>query len=231
MNCEECKFKDEVYVPPEIVENCDILFVGQNPGAKEQEDGYPFSVRGASGELIRKYLAELDAKGVTYSVTNALKCGTPKNKTPTKKETEVCYPKLKEDIERAKPDLVVALGKVAYRALTGDNSPITEKVGNIYYNYDPPILVALHPAIVSRGGFSAKAKAKFEKGILPALKYFDKDNPVNIIETDCLVSSEKYMALDLETDCIKPHKGKIKTVSVSDGEKTYFTTVENHDKI
>lgn len=222
-NCENCPFKDFGYVPPELKPNSDILFVGQNPGQEELKIGYPFCHKGNSGKLLRSYIEELDKKGLIYSITNALKCGTPNNKTPTPKQVQVCIDKLQEDIKFTTPKLIVALGKPALTALTGLKTGILKLNGHILRQYNPPIAVCVHPSFVNRRGRDLKI---FEKGILPALKYFDKEIKVEYKEVITILPTEEEIGFDIETDSLQPHLGKIKCFSVSDGNTALFVEIE-----
>lgn len=217
--CEKCKYKDFEYIAPELIPNSDLLIVGQNP--REEDKGKPFS--GESGKFLRKYLTKFDEKAIIYSITNAFKCKTPNNKSPTKKEMEICHPNLLEDIKITKPKLILALGKCAYMALTGENIAITSYVGKIIYDYPIPIAVCLHPSAITGYGRSI---GDFEKGFLPALKYFEKQEelPYKIVNT---IPPYRFpVGLDIETNSLNPYKGKLRSVSISEGTKALFAEVE-----
>lgn len=220
--CEKCKYKEFTYVPPSLVKNSDLLIVGQNPGAEEQEEGKVFM--GKCGQFLRNYLTSFDKKGIIYSITNALKCGTPNNKTPTKKELEICKPLLLQDIEYCSPKLILTLGKCAFISLTGKIESITPLIGHILYEYPVPILVGLHPSAVTGYG---KDRALFEKGILPALKFFDTKVEMSYKVENSIPAYNFPVGLDIETTSLCPYKGKIRSVSVSNGKKGIFAEVED----
>lgn len=221
MNCEGCKFKEEGYVAPILIEKSDILIVGQNPGANEIEEGYPFCRSGDCGKLLRKYTDIMEKKELKVSITNAMKCGTPNNKTPTKKETEVCKDKLNEDIRITTPKLIVVLGKVAMTAITGLTGKITTLNGHILREYSPPVLVCIHPGRVIRN----KDEKEFEKGILPAIKYFDKPVDIEYKVKETIPPNIEPVGFDIETTSLKPQRGELKCFSVSDGKKAIFVEV------
>ena len=223
--CEKCKFKEFTFVKPQLVKDCDLLIIGQNPGAEEQKEGYPFCLKGKCGNFLRtRYLPQFDKKGIKYSITNALKCGTPNNKTPTKKELDICKPSLIEDIKYCNPKLILTLGKPALMALTGITSAITPLVGKILYDYSPPICVCLHPSTVISYGKDLK---EFEKGILPALKYFDTQEELEYRTQENIEPLSFTVGLDIETTGLLPIKHKIKSVSISEGKKAIFSEIED----
>ncbi len=222
--CDSCPYRGLGYVEPQLIENSGVLFIGQNPGAEEVKDGYPFSVNGKCGEVLRKYLKVLDEKKIVYSITNAVKCHTPNNKIPSKKEGLLCLDKLQADIDYCNPKLIVVLGKVALRSLTNITDSILKLNGHILKDFSTPVLVCVHPSYVLRQG---KSEAVFEKGILPALSYFDKENEVEIIDRDSVEPTDELVGFDIETSSFKALKGKIKCFSVSNGEQAVFVGVED----
>ena len=217
--CKDCPYIDEIYVPPLLVEDSDILFVGQNPGATEQKSGIPSHPKGASGALLKKYTDTLPVK---FSITNALKCGTPNKKAPTTKEINRCKHRLIEEIKQLKPKLIVTLGKPAMVAVTGENSPILKSNGKIFRGEGIPVLVCVHPSFVVRG----KDEKIFEKGILPALKYFEENAVIDFKVLDTIPATDIEVGFDIETSSLRPQLGEIKCFSVSDGNKAVFVEVE-----
>jgi uracil-DNA glycosylase family 4 len=90
-----------------------VLFVGEAPGDVELEKGVPFI--GPSGQIIRKVLDELGLNN--YAMINVLKCHPPGNKTPTMDQMKNCLPFLKQQVSYFEPEVVIALGKIADKAL------------------------------------------------------------------------------------------------------------------
>lgn len=95
-----------------------VLFVGEAPGATEDERGRPFV--GKAGQRLRKVLRsvkfDLDEDGWA---TNALICRPPKNRTPTSAEVVYCRPNLTRTIKDLKPNVIVPLGGAAVSAVLG----------------------------------------------------------------------------------------------------------------
>lgn len=88
-----------------------ILFVGEAPGKKEDENGVPFV--GASGKLLDALLASIALTREDVYVTNIVKCRPPKNRDPSLEEIRICSPWLTKQLLCVRPQLVVTLGRHA----------------------------------------------------------------------------------------------------------------------
>lgn len=93
--------------------DAEIMLVGQNPGAEEDKQGRPFV--GRSGKYLNQVLAKNNINRETLFITSVVKCKTPGNRKPTKKEIEDCLPLLIEQIKSIKPKLIVLMGEVAWQ--------------------------------------------------------------------------------------------------------------------
>src|SRR5262249_44718949 len=88
------------------------LFIGEGPGADEDEQGEPFV--GQAGRLLDNMLAAIGCqRGRDTYIANVVKCRPPGNRTPTAEESAACAPFLDRQIEMVAPKLIVALGKTA----------------------------------------------------------------------------------------------------------------------
>ena len=101
-----------------------IVLVGEAPGMDEDKSGHPFV--GNAGQILRKCLLAAGIKPKDIFICNVLKCHPPKeldppsgNRKPSKKEIENCLPFLKQQLDIIKPEVVVAMGRVAAEALLG----------------------------------------------------------------------------------------------------------------
>ncbi len=90
-----------------------VMLVGQNPGEEEDKTGRPFV--GKSGKYLNKILEKNNINRKTLYVTNVIKCKTPKNRKPTKKEAEFFMPFLMKEINLVKPKILVLMGGVAWK--------------------------------------------------------------------------------------------------------------------
>ncbi len=113
--CELCKTRKQAVLGVGDVE-ADWLFVGEGPGAEEDERGEPFV--GQAGKLLDAMLAAIDLqRGENVYIANVVKCRPPGNRTPEPEETAACWPYLQRQIELIQPKLIVALGKPAAQTL------------------------------------------------------------------------------------------------------------------
>jgi uracil-DNA glycosylase family 4 len=135
----------------------DWLFVGEGPGAEEDERGEPFV--GQAGKLLDNMLAAIDLKrGENVYIANAVKCRPPENRTPEAEETVACWPYLERQIELLQPRLIVALGRPAAQSLLQAEVKIGAARGQLHRYRDIPVIVTYHPAYLLRN-LPDKAKA------------------------------------------------------------------------
>ncbi|MDD3791933.1 MAG: uracil-DNA glycosylase [Candidatus Bathyarchaeota archaeon] len=98
-------------VPGEGPINAKVMFIGQNPGAEEDQKGKPFI--GRAGKFLTKTLSDFGIKREDIFITNIVKHVSPKNRKPTPDEVAACLPYLVEQIEMIKPKIIVLLGASA----------------------------------------------------------------------------------------------------------------------
>lgn len=112
-HCKKCRLWQGAKhgVPGEGPLNAKVMFVGQNPGADEDELGRPFV--GRSGKYLTKTLAEFGIKREDVFITNIVKHVSPKNRKPFDDEVKACLPYLIEQIKIIKPKIIVLLGASA----------------------------------------------------------------------------------------------------------------------
>lgn len=138
-------------------ENADWLFIGEGPGAREDEIGEPFV--GQAGKLLDQMLAAIQLKrGEGVYIANIVKCRPPNNRNPTSDEARQCAPFLTRQIALIKPKLIVALGKVAAQNLLNRDDSISSLRGKVHSYSGIPLIVTYHPAYLLRS-LPDKAKA------------------------------------------------------------------------
>ncbi len=138
-------------------ENANWLFVGEGPGAEEDQRGEPFV--GQAGRLLDNMLAAIDLKrGTNVYIANIVKCRPPGNRNPEPAEAAQCEPYLARQIELIQPKLIVALGKVAAANLLNTDAPIGALRGKVHRYRDIPLIATYHPAYLLRS-LPDKAKA------------------------------------------------------------------------
>jgi DNA polymerase len=104
-------------VPGEGSSTARVMFVGEAPGAREDESGRPFV--GRSGDLLTELITEIGLSRDDVFITSILKSRPPDNRTPRRNEIEACLPHLFRQLELINPKYVVLLGGVAISSLIG----------------------------------------------------------------------------------------------------------------
>ena len=115
IKCKKCELykSRNKSVPGRGKKDNKIIFVGEAPGAEEDEKGIPFCGRG--GKLLRNSIREVGIEDTEVYITNLVKCRPPKNRRPTEEEIESCNKYLQEEIRLIKPKITVLLGKTAIK--------------------------------------------------------------------------------------------------------------------
>jgi DNA polymerase len=133
------------------------LFVGEGPGADEDELGDPFV--GQAGKLLDSMLAATGlARGREVYIANVVKCRPPGNRVPTPEEAAACAPFLDRQIELIQPKLIVALGKTAAIRLLNTEASLASLRGRVHRYRERRVVVTYHPAYLLRT-LPDKAKA------------------------------------------------------------------------
>lgn len=129
--------------------NANWLFVGEGPGAEEDEKGEPFV--GQAGKLLDNMLAAIGLRrGEDVYIANAVKCRPPQNRTPEAEEIAVCRPYLERQIALLQPKLIVALGRPAAQSLLQTEVKIASARGRVHDCHGIPLIVTYHPAYLLR---------------------------------------------------------------------------------
>lgn len=93
----------------------EIMFIGEAPGADEDEQGLAFV--GRAGQLLTRMIVAMGLTREEVFIANILKCRPPDNRPPTPEEMAVCMPYLKQQIAEVRPKVIVALGATAVLGL------------------------------------------------------------------------------------------------------------------
>src|SRR5215510_15294355 len=128
--------------------NADIMFVGEGPGADEDEQGEPFV--GRAGQLLNNMISAMGLKRGDVYIANVVKCRPPGNRTPEKDECDTCGPFLLRQIEVIRPKVIVALGAVAAKYLLAINDSMANLRGRWYDLKGSKLAVTYHPAYLLR---------------------------------------------------------------------------------
>ena len=138
-------------------ESAPWLFVGEGPGAEEDQEGEPFV--GPSGKLLDAMLTAAGLqRGREVYVANVVKCRPPGNRTPTLDEAAACAPLLDRQIDLIQPKLIVALGKTAVMRLTGSDASMASMRGTLHEYRGVAMVATYHPSYLLRS-LTEKLKA------------------------------------------------------------------------
>lgn len=139
----------------------DLMFVGEGPGAREDEQGVPFV--GRSGQLLDRLLAEeLGIDRTDCYITNVVKCRPPENRDPRPDEIAACRPYLEQQVALVDPAVIVTLGNFSSKLLLETDVGITKLRGRSYRFGDPErhLVPTFHPAAALRGGADVLARMR-----------------------------------------------------------------------
>ncbi|HEY6351539.1 MAG TPA: uracil-DNA glycosylase [Candidatus Angelobacter sp.] len=146
--------------------NADIMFVGEGPGADEDEQGEPFV--GRAGQLLNNMISAMGLKREEVYIANVVKCRPPGNRTPEKDECDTCGPFLLRQIEVVRPKVIVALGAVAAKYLLAINDSMANLRGRWYDLKGAKLAVTYHPAYLLR---DPRQKKEAWKDLQMVMKY------------------------------------------------------------
>ncbi len=155
----------------------ELMFVGEAPGADEDEQGEPFV--GKAGQLLTKIIQAMGFERSDIYIANVLKCrpdmpaGESGNRKPKPAEMATCLPWLGEQIALVRPKVIVALGATAVEGLLGDTSPMRDLRGRWLDFQGTPVMVTYHPAYLLRNQ-SLSEKRKVWEDMLLALEKLGK---------------------------------------------------------
>jgi DNA polymerase len=150
--------------------DADLLFVGEAPGATEDEQGEPFV--GRSGDVLNEGLRAVGIDRADVRITNTVRCRPPENRDPRAEERENCRGYLDREIAAVDPELVITLGKVPAEHLLGRSVGVTNEAGDIHEatigEQPRRVLVCVHPAATM---YDPSQRDTFEAAIETAAAY------------------------------------------------------------
>ena len=123
--------------------DADLMFVGEAPGAREDEQGIPFV--GAAGKLLGELLAEVGLDRTDVFICNVLKCRPPGNRDPLPGEIENCQAYLMRQVELIQPRVICTLGNFAMKLLRGEPTGISRLHGQAEIRVIGERAVRLYP--------------------------------------------------------------------------------------
>jgi uracil-DNA glycosylase len=128
--------------------NADLMFVGEAPGADEDEQGFPFV--GRAGQLLTKIIESIGLQREDVFIGNINRCRPPGNRAPEPPETAACRPFLLREVAVVKPKVIVVLGATAAHNLLQTKTPISKLRGNFQEYLGVKVMPTFHPAYLLR---------------------------------------------------------------------------------
>lgn len=125
-----------------------IMFVGEGPGATEDELGRPFV--GPAGRLLDRILAAAGFERGDVYITNTVLCRPPGNRAPHPDEAQACREWFERRLAIIRPAILVCLGASAARSLLGDDLRITRDRGRWHLYSGIRTMPTFHPAALLR---------------------------------------------------------------------------------
>jgi DNA polymerase len=125
-----------------------LVFVGEGPGADEDQQGEPFV--GKAGQLLTKMIEAMGYRREQVYIANVVKCRPPGNRNPEPDEIEACEPFLRRQLEAVGPRVIVALGKFAAQTLLRSEIPISKLRGTWSSYQGVKLMPTFHPAYLLR---------------------------------------------------------------------------------
>jgi DNA polymerase len=139
----------------------DVFFLGEAPGAREDEQGLPFV--GASGRFLDELLESIGLNRTQVFISNVVKCRPPGNRDPHTPEVEACKRYLDRQLELIQPRLVVTLGRFAMDRFFAEGR-ISEIHGQPQRIDGVVTLPLYHPAAaLYRGSLRSAVKEDFQR--------------------------------------------------------------------
>lgn len=126
----------------------EVLFIGEGPGANEDEQGLPFV--GAAGKLLDDMLAMIGLKREAVYITNIVKCRPPQNRDPLNTEKDACIGYLRRQVAMMRPKIIVCLGRIAAAELIKPDFKITQEHGQFFEKRGVQMTALYHPAALLR---------------------------------------------------------------------------------
>ena len=155
---------------------CDLMLIGEAPGADEDAQGLPFV--GRAGQLLTKILESVGIKRPDdIYIANTLKCRPPNNRPPQANEQAACWAYLEAQIKHVKPKIILLAGAPACRAVLKSEEPMSKIRGQWKKlpglpagkaGTDISVMPIFHPSYLLRSPSKEKGKPKWPE--TPAIK-------------------------------------------------------------
>ncbi len=180
--CDKCSLSQTRTntVPGSGNPSSEILFVGEAPGQREDEQGIPFC--GAAGKFLDEMLVSIGLDRNQVFIANTLKCRPPQNRDPEEGEKAVCRPYLDRQVEIINPKLIVCLGRHSVANFMPGAGGISKLHGKAVRRPNGQVYLALyHPAAALHNGGLRQTLVDDFKKIPAILKKIDSEKKDKIV--------------------------------------------------
>jgi uracil-DNA glycosylase len=149
-DCQRCKLAPtrKTIVFGQGSPSADLMFIGEAPGADEDEQGLAFV--GKAGQLLTRIIEAMGLRRDDVFIANILKCRPPNNRNPEPDEILACQGFLDQQVASIRPRVIVALGKFAGQWLLKTADPISRIRGRLGAYNGIPVMPTYHPAYLLR---------------------------------------------------------------------------------
>jgi len=131
--------------------------IGEGPGAEEDSEGRPFV--GKAGRLLSRMIKAMGLDRSQVYIANIVKCRPPENRDPHPVEIDTCFPFLVAQIESVRPEIIVALGRIATGVLLRTKEPIGKLRGAFHNWKGIAVMPTYHPSFLLRQEVDRRYKA------------------------------------------------------------------------
>ena len=209
-----------------------VLFVGEMYGRTECETGEPFV--GRAGKKLNKLLKLIGLSRHEVAICNSLRCYIKDNTTPPKKMLDACFVHLLNDVEKIKPKIVVALGRIAFYQTTGmSKDEFSQHIGKVIQSerLKCPVFVTYHPAAAL---YDPNKWEKLLEDFRKISSLLGKEINIKHYEYLYIRSPEEFekpfkwlgmgteIYMDSETDGLNPYTGDIRLLQLSAGNEPIY---------
>lgn len=129
-------------------EKTPVMFVGEGPGQREDEQGVPFV--GPAGKLLDEMLSIIDLSRENCYIANIVKCRPPQNRDPLQTEQDACIGWLRKQAALISPKIIVCLGRIAAMRLIDEGFRITKDHGHWVQKGGIWFMAIFHPSALLR---------------------------------------------------------------------------------
>lgn len=146
VRCTRCTLSESriQVVPGSGPADAELMFIGEAPGAREDELGEPFV--GRSGALLDEMLASAGIDRSQVFIANIIRCRPPENRNPRTREVRACRGWLQEQLRLIRPALVAPLGRFALQHLVPGAS-VTRLQGELLAIGEGRTAIDLYPLL------------------------------------------------------------------------------------